>query len=152
MRYRIILLSILILAACAHARAVNKQSHPATQPPTAGTTGQKAAIDTVVQFLLTSAASDFHMHPPADRIRFRNVRAGHLRTQNGTKEYLLYGQFLPVRQVGKAGWIPFVTIKTSGYEQYIGGQASYFCNKSTVVWEKMKDLSSTLQSRFDSLK
>jgi hypothetical protein len=47
---------------------------------------------------------------------------------------------------------PFVTIKTSGYEQYIGAQAAGFCQDSSVTRDQLGDLSSSLQSRLDSLR
>jgi hypothetical protein len=47
---------------------------------------------------------------------------------------------------------PFATIKTSGYEQWIGAQAVGFCQRSSVIWDKAGDLSSSLQSRLDSLR
>lgn len=63
---------------------------------------------------------------------------------------MLCGQFLPAEGGDKAVWTPFATIKTSGYEQWIG--ASSFCQGSAVVWDKVGDLSSALQSRLDSLR
>jgi len=60
------------------------------------------------------------------------------------------GQFLPTQPKDKSDWVPFVTIKTSGYEQYLGNQAAGFCERLSVVWEG-GDLSLLLQSRFDSL-
>lgn len=64
---------------------------------------------------------------------------------------MLCGQFLPAPEGGKAEWAPFATIKTSGYEQWIGAQADGFCQGSSVIWEK-GDLSSSLQSRLDALR
>jgi hypothetical protein len=113
---------------------------------------QKASIDSVVQFLLTAAATDFHAHRPPDPVRFRDVRIGHVITPSGEKRYMLCGQFLPAQEGGKAEWTPFATIKTSGYEQWIGGQAAAFCQDSSVIWDKVSDLSSSLQSRLDSLR
>ncbi len=65
---------------------------------------------------------------------------------------MLCGQFLPAQEAGKAEWTPFATIKTSGYEQWIGAQAAGFCQNSSVIWDKVDDLSSSLQSRLDSLR
>jgi hypothetical protein len=36
---------------------------------------------------------------------------------------------------------PFVTIKRSGYEQYLGAQAANLCHRPTVIWEGEGDLS-----------
>ena len=65
---------------------------------------------------------------------------------------MLCGQFLPVQGEAKAEWTPFATIKTSGYEQWTGTQAAGFCQGSSIVWDKVGDLSSALQSRLDSLR
>jgi hypothetical protein len=80
------------------------------------------------------------------------VRVGHVMSPTGEEQYRLCGQFLPAQQGGKAEWTPFATIKTSGYEQYIGAQAAGFCNDASVIWDKEGDLSSSLQSRLDSLR
>ncbi len=65
---------------------------------------------------------------------------------------VLCGQFLPAQEGGEAKWTTFATIKTSGYEQWIGAQATDFCQGASVIWDKEGDLSSSLQSRLDSLR
>jgi hypothetical protein len=70
---------------------------------------------------------------------------------DGTKQYMLCGEFLAAQDKGKPEWTPFVTIKTSVYEQWLGGQAASLCRRSTITWHKEGNLSSSLQSRFDSL-
>jgi hypothetical protein len=102
--------------------------------------------------LLTAAASDFHNHRPPDPVRFRDVRLGHFMTPSGEEQYMLCGQFLPAQEGGKAEWTPFATIKTSGYEQWIGAEAAGFCQRSSVIWDREGDLSTSLQSRLDSLR
>jgi hypothetical protein len=141
MRYLAVLFATLVLAACSTARVTHSESEL-----------QNASIDSVVQFLITSAATDFHTHRPPDPGRFRDVRIGHVVTPNGEEQYMLCGQFQPAQEGGKAEWMPFATIKTSGYEQWIGGQAVSFCQRSPVIWDKVGDLSSALQSRLDSLR
>src|SRR5437867_12441492 len=137
MRYLAVLFATLVLAGCSKAPVTRSQSQPVSP--------------TVVQFLLTAAASDFHTHRPPDPVRFRDVRIGHVMTPSG-EEYTLCGQFLPAQEAGKAEWTPFATIKTSGYEQWIGAQAARFCQDSSVTWDNVDDLSSSLQSRLDSLR
>lgn len=73
-------------------------------------------------------------------------------TSSGEEQYRLCGQFLPAQEGGEAEWTPFATIKTSGYEQWIGAQAVGFCQDPSVIWDKVGDLSSSLQSRLDSLR
>jgi len=138
MRYLAVLFATLVLAACSTAPVPRSVS--------------KAVSPGVVQFLVTAAANDFHTHRPPEPVRFRDVRVGHVMSPTGEEQYRLCGQFLPAQQGGKAEWTPFVTIKTSGYEQYIGAQAAGFCQDSSVIWDKEGDLSSSLQSQLDSLR
>lgn len=63
---------------------------------------------------------------------------------------MLCGEFLPAQRDVKVEWTPFATIKTSGYEQYLGAQAASLCQRSTVIWDSKGDLSSSFQIRLDS--
>ena len=64
------------------------------------TRGESQAVSpAVVQFLLTSTATDFHAHRPPDPVRFRDVRVGYVVTPGGEKQYRLCGQFLPASLV-----------------------------------------------------
>lgn len=148
MRYLAILFGLLFFAACNTApvhSGNSKTINPVTEL-------NNTSIDSVLQFLLTTAATDFHNHRPPDPLRFRDVRLGHLTGSNGEKRYILCGQFLPAEGKDKAEWTSFVTIKTDPYEQWLGAQAAAFCNDSSVVWENVSDLSSLLQSRLDALR
>ena len=127
------------------------ESQTVSPTPVPAPEQQKASIDPVVQFLLTAAATDFHTNVRSDSVRFRDVRLGHVMTPRGPERYMLCGQFLATHEGGKAEWTLFVTIKTSGYEQWNGVQAAGFCQGSSVIWDKEGDLSSALQSRLDSL-
>jgi hypothetical protein len=117
-----------------------------------GSPGDEESSESVTDFLLTSAATDFHTHRPPDPVRFRGVRVGRLMTPAGAPQYLLCGQFLPAAGGATAEWTPFATIKTSGYEQWLGARAAGFCGGSSVVWENQSDLSSSLQARLDALR
>ena len=109
-------------------------------------------MNPAVEFLLTSAAADFHTHSPPHPVRFRDVRSGYVMTPDGTRQYRLCGAFLPAQEGGTAEWTPFATIKTSGYEQWLGAQAAVrFCDDSSMTWDT-GDLSASLQSRLDSLR
>ena len=141
MRYFAVLFATLGLLACSRAQVTRSESQSVS--PTR---------DSAVRFLLTAAATDFHTHRPPDPVRFRDVRIGHVMTPTGEEQYMLCGQFLPAQEGGNAEWTPFATIKTSGYEQWIGAQAADFCQRSSVIWDKEGDLSSSLQSRLDSLR
>ena len=147
MKYLLVVFVTLMLAACSVAPAT--QSKPQAASPTAvnTTAPQKTSTDPVVKFLLTSAAGDFHDHGPKGPLRFRNVRVGHV-TNDGKESYRMCGEFL--REGDKAEWTPFSTIKTSGYEQYLGGGAATYCPAS-ILWDTQDDLSASLQSQLDSL-
>ena len=141
MRYRVVLIATLVLAACDTSRETPGEAS-AVSP----------ALEPVVEFLLTSAATDFHTHRPPDPVRFRDVRLGHITNASGEEQYMLCGQFLPAEGGANAEWTPFATIKTSGYEQWIGGQGAGYCEQSPVVWDEVGDLSAALQIRLDSLR
>ena len=64
---------------------------------------------------------------------------------------MICGQFLEQDKQNKDEWTSFATIKTSGYEQWIGNQSLAFCQDSRLVSYKINDLSSALKSRVDSL-
>ena len=152
MRYWSVLFCTLVLAAC-NTAPVTRHGSPTVSPIQVPTPEPpKASIDPVVQFLLTAAATDFHTHSRSDSVRFRDVRIGHVITPSGTEQYMLCGQFQLAQAGSKAEWIPFATIKTSGYEQWNGREAEGFCQRSSVIWDKEGDLSSSLQSRLDSLR
>jgi hypothetical protein len=152
MRSLAVLFAALACAACGTApvRRGDPPQMRATQ--VAGSALPQASLDSTVQFLLTAAATDFDTHRPPEPLRFRDVRIGHVVTPGGGEQYVLCGQFLPAQERGEAEWTPFATIKTSGYEQWIGAQAAVFCQSSSVISDQVGDLSSALQSRRDSLR
>lgn len=139
MRSLLALLTMFALAACSPAPAARHQSHP-----------QSAPLSPEVEFLLTSAATDFHTHRASFPARVRNVRSGYFVMTDGTRQYRLCGEFLPAQGGDRAEWTRFVTIITDPYEQWIGGGAAPYCD-SSVTWDR-GDLSSLLQSRLDALR
>jgi hypothetical protein len=120
------ILFVLTVAACA--------TPVASGPPPAATQSPR-------EYLLGSAAADFKTHPPKPT-RFRNVRFGHLAQADGSPQYFVCGEY----EDGAGAWVPFATIKTSGYEQYLGGGSTSYCSRPSTVWE-VGDLSSALQDR-----
>jgi len=152
MRYLAMILITLGLAACSTPPVSRDEFQAASRPQAAAPEQQKAPTDSVVEFLLTSAATDFHNHRPPDPVRFRDVRIGHVVSSSGKEQYRMCGQFLPAAEGGKAEWTSFATIKTSGYEQWLGASAADYCQGSSFVWDKEGDLSSALQGRLDSLR
>lgn len=105
---------------------------------------EKEAIpDTVVRFLIASAANDFRNHQPPTPVDFRNVKIGYIKSTNNEKLFILCGEFLS--QENKE-WIEFTTIKTSGYEHYIG--KTQHCQNATMVLTD-NNLSVELKNIFD---
>src|SRR5439155_328032 len=107
MRYLAVLFSTIGLAACSTAPVTRSESHTVTPTQVLPAELQNTAIDSVVQFLLTAAATDFHTHRPPDPVRFRVVRIGHVMTPSGREQYMLCGDFMPTEERGKAEWTPF---------------------------------------------
>jgi hypothetical protein len=98
------------------------------------------------EYLIESAAIDFHTHRPPEATGFRNVRFGHVPAADGGKRFILCGEFLPS---GKTEWMPFSTIKTSQYEHFLGPAQ---CQTATITWEGTEDLAPALLRHFASLK
>ena len=140
MRAFVAVATTFVLLACGCAPPDREQSQPHNTP-----------TSPTVDFLLTSAATDFRTQRPPHPVRFRNVRSGYVVTSEGVRQYRLCGEFLPADESGKADWIAFATIKTSPYEQWLGESALGFCKDATMTWDK-EDLSSILLSRFNSLR
>lgn len=150
MRCSVGLLATFVFVGCSMTPVAGAQSHAAGPTQKLVSEEQKASTEPPVEFLIDSAASDFHAQRQLHPARFRHVRVGHVMTPDGTKQYRLCGEFLPAQEKGKAEWMAFVTIKTSGYEQYLGAQAASFCQRPTLIWDNERDLSSSLQGQFDS--
>jgi hypothetical protein len=91
MRHLAALFGTLVLAACSTAPVTRNESRTVSPTQIPAPEPQKASIDSVVQFLLTAAATDFHTHRPQDPVRFRDVRIGHAMTPSGEKRYMLCG-------------------------------------------------------------
>jgi hypothetical protein len=149
LRYLVALLVTLLCAACSRTPAPRGQLQPASPGQVSASDGQ---LDSLIRLLLAEAASDFHSHRPPSLAHVRNVRIGHVTTADGAKQYMLCGEFFPAQREGKAEWTPFATIQTSGYEQWLGAQGASLCQRSTVIWDSKRDLSSSLQTQLDSMR
>jgi hypothetical protein len=152
MKYFAIICAALFLFAGSTTLSAQGATRPKGSAQAADHAPEKARLDSIVQFLITSAANDFHAHGPAGPLRFRKVRLGHILTPEGANQYRMFGQFLQTEKSAKSLWTGFATIKTSGYEQWIGSQASSFTQDPSFRWDKTGDLSKRLQSLYDSLK
>ncbi|MGB4847076.1 MAG: hypothetical protein WBP41_04110 [Saprospiraceae bacterium] len=106
------------------------------------TSGTEVIPDSIVQFLITSASNDFHNHQPPTPIDFRNVKIGNIKSPKGEKIFVLCGEFLSQENMD---WVEFTTIKTSGYEQYLG--KTQYCQDATMILTNEK-LSLDLKNKF----
>ena len=98
--------------------------------------------DSVVQFLIMSASSDFKNHQPPTPTDFRNVKIGYLASDKTEKIYLLCGEFI---SKDENKWVEFTTIKTSGYEQYLG--KTQYCQDAIMVLTN-ENLTHELKNKF----
>ena len=144
MRHLTILFTVWILSSCGTAPVINNDSGSSGAKQMSAAELQEA--EPFIQFLLDSAATDFHKHGPKP-VRFRDVYFGYAST--GEKLYRICGQF---QTSDNEDWVAFATVKTSGYEQWIGGQSGGFSQDPVAVWDKAHDLSAKLMSQLDSLR
>lgn len=145
---------IFIMSVMAACNTNNKNESNNSSTEASQTTSVKETIpDSIVQFLITSAATDFHTHQPPTPVDFRNVEIGYLLISNNEKQYLLCGEFLPKDKAGKNEWETFATIKTSGYEQYLGGNKPIsYCQDAIKVLTSENTLTTELRNKLDELK
>lgn len=120
----------------------NSNKQPDTKVSSTAFSENESIPDTVVQFLIISASNDFRNHQPPTPIDFRNVKIGYIKSTNSENTYLLCGEFLSQEL---KEWTPFTTIKTSGYEQYLG--KTQYCQDATMVLTD-KNLSVELKNMF----
>ena len=113
-----------------------------TESTESTTSSTETIPDSIVQFLMTSAISDFQNHQPPTPADFRNVKIGYIASPKNENIYVMCGEFL---SKDNNEWVDFTTIKTSGYEHYIG--TTQYCQNTTFVLKDEK-LSSELKKRF----
>ncbi|RFS17051.1 hypothetical protein [Emticicia sp. C21] len=106
--------------------------------------------DSTVQFLITSAAGDFKNFKQVTPVDFRKVKVGYVELTPGVNSFVLCGEFASKEK--KDEWLPFATLKTSGYEQYMGNQALSFCEKATMVLTDETQLSADLKNKLEALR
>ena len=152
MRLLAALFAACLIAGCGSDQPPRSQPRVASPAPANATPALQVSTDPTVRLLLAASAKDFHAHQPPYPARFRDVRVGHNVAPDGTKNCLFRGQFLPKKGQVEPEWKPFVTIKTSDYEQLIGAQAEGYCRQPSITWDDREDLSSSLQSQLDSLR
>ena len=120
----------------------NSNNKAETKERTTAISENESIPDAVVQFLITSASNDFRNHQPPTPIDFRNVKIGYIKSPNNEKTFVLCGEFLSKEN---KEWTEFTTIKTSGYEQYLG--KTQYCQNATMILTDEK-LSLDLKNEF----
>lgn len=127
----------------------NKPEKAAENLETAISTEVRIPVpDSIISFLLNAAATDFHMSQMRKPLEFRNVRAGYQVISGNDLQYVLCGEFMEQQ---KEEWMPFATIKTEPYEQWLGRQALSICEDPAITFGNDKDLSKKLKNRLDAL-
>jgi hypothetical protein len=97
-------------------------------------------------FLLASSAADFAAHEQTRPARVKNVQLRYTEDDRGKGTYMLCGRFQTTNQAASREWSDFATIKTAGYEQLLGAQASGLCKNARSL-RTHRDLTAALQSK-----
>ena len=137
----VIAISLFVLSACSTPEKENVTTDQSTRVEST-----ESIHDTIIDFLITSAATDFNEHQPPIVIDIRNVKAGYI-VSGDERTYLICGEFLAQDE---KEWMPFTTIKTSGYEQYIGGDD--YCQQAVFVANGGKNLDEELKNKLQEKK
>jgi hypothetical protein len=103
-----------------------------------------SADPAAVEFLVASSAKDFKVSGANRPTAIRGARIGFF-AESGKGVYLLCGSFKSGAG-SQAKWIHFATIKTSDYEQWLGGTAKAYCEQPTIKWYSV-DHSAVLEQR-----
>ncbi len=112
---------------------------------------QDTILDSIVEYLLDTSVKDFYDDQPLVPVGFRDVKFKQLTKPNNEKLYLICGQFLELENPNKEEWVSFATIKTDPYEQWLGSNASAYCQDyEEIIYSKM-DLSVALKNKLETL-
>lgn len=144
---------LLCLTSCNFNSNQDKESLPINSEEKELSLVQNDSLKEIIQTLINNSAEDFFNNQPPIPEDFRSVEFKFLENDNNEKIYLICGQFLVHNTKNKEEWISFTTIKTDPYEQWIGNNASSYCQDSEKVPYKISsdELSLKLKSKIDSL-
>jgi len=153
MRCLVVLIAALTTMACSPATVRHGEGAAIQSAKPVGANTHEASMTATMEFLLTVAAADFHAHPPAESLRFHNVRIVYSMNSEGSMRYMLCGDFSSDQGSDHGERTPFVTIDSpggpNGYQQMLGENS--VCDTPSATFGSAIDLSSSLQRRFDSL-
>ncbi|MFL6468842.1 MAG: hypothetical protein ACJ72Z_12860, partial [Pyrinomonadaceae bacterium] len=110
MRYLLTLFAAFVFAACGTTSVTSDQPKPITSNQTQVVSptevpvpdAKTASADEIKEYLLTSAADDFHMTIKTGPVSVRDVRFGHTKNSDGTNQYRLCGEYLEEKKDTKA--------------------------------------------------
>ncbi|HEV2516800.1 MAG TPA: hypothetical protein VGV07_16210 [Devosia sp.] len=108
---------------------------------------QPVSSPATVDELVAASVADFRAHqspPPTD---FRAVRVGSIANADGGRQLLLCGEARVTPETGTM-WLPFATLQTGGYEQWLGGNATALCTQPGIEWDPAEDLAGTMKAEF----
>ena len=104
------------------------------------------STESVQDFLISSSAADFTAHEQTRQTKVKKVHLRYTENDSGERTYMLCGKFQTANQAAKREWVDFATLKTEGYEQWLGAQAAALC-KNARSSHGSPDLSAALQSK-----
>lgn len=143
-----LLASLVLLSAC------GLETIPAVRNPAA--TRLEAVLqqhpEAPLLYLWEASSADFHKQRSPSPVRFQGVRFGYIVQRDGSRMYLLSGRFLPQDAPKDGPWVPFLTLKTEGYEQWLGAMAKAHASEHKIHWLPSGDLSEALLQKLQSLR
>ena len=107
-----------------------------------------AVPDDAVAYLVEAAATDFRTHVAPTGATFRNVHPGVMQGENGSAMTLICGEYLLDENADR--WDTFATLRTEGYENWVGGAAATYCASSDTQLETHNDLAEALNQQYRS--
>ena len=75
-----------------------------------------------------------------------SVYAGVIHGDNGSTMTLMCGEFRTADNA--TDWEPFATLRTDGYENWLGASAAAYCRGSNTVLDTNRDLAAALGRRY----
>lgn len=103
--------------------------------------------DTLKTFLVNSTVQDFYKNRQNGVVGFRNVFLKLYERET----YLICGEFITIDKEKAEKWVDFATLKTEGYELWIGGNATAYCNDAKTITTSTEDLATLLNSQLKNL-
>ncbi|VAW46199.1 hypothetical protein MNBD_GAMMA02-1160 [hydrothermal vent metagenome] len=152
MRILTVLFLIGLLVACNQTTLKSNDSSTTIAAKEVSFDTQDSSKDMALEFLLSVSAKDFMTHMPPEPLEFRGVKLGEIANSDGSTLFMLCGEFLVEETKGVFNWVDFATIKTDGYEQWLGAQAKGLCQQPAIVWNEEGNLSPLLQASMDTFR